>query len=129
KYLERYHGGRGVLLGGVPGVPPATVIILGGGVVGASAARIAAGMGAHVQILDVSLERLRHLSEVMPANVDSIFSNRHNVLEAIGRADLLIGAVLVPGGRAPNLVRRDDLRRMRPGAVIVDVAVDQGGCV
>ena len=129
KYLERYHGGRGLLLGGVPGVPPATVIILGGGVVGASAARIAAGMGAHVQLLDISLDRLRHLSEVMPANVDSIFSNRHNVLEAIERADLLIGAVLVPGGRAPSLVRREDLKRMKAGSVIVDVAVDQGGCV
>jgi len=129
KYLERFYGGRGMLLGGVPGVSPADVVVLGGGVVGTNAAKIAAGMGAHVRILDVSLPRLRYLSDVMPANVDMIYSNRHNVLEAIATADLLIGAVLLTGAKAPMLVRRDDLRLMKQGAVIVDVAVDQGGCV
>jgi alanine dehydrogenase len=129
KYLERFHGGRGLLLGGVPGVPPADVVILGGGVVGTHAARIAAGMGAHVRILDLSLQRLRYLADVMPANVDLIYSNRHNLLEQLGYADLLIGAVLLPGAKAPKLVLREDLKRMKKGAVIVDVAVDQGGCV
>ncbi len=129
KYLERYHGGRGLLLGGVPGVPPADVVILGGGVVGTNSAKIAAGMGAHVRILDVSLNRLRYLSDVMPANVDLIYSNRYNILEQLEVADLLIGAVLLPGAKAPMLVRREDLKRMKDGSVIVDVAVDQGGCV
>jgi alanine dehydrogenase len=129
KYLERVHGGRGLLLGGVPGVKPAKVVILGGGVVGTNAAKIAAGMGARVVILDVSLERLRYLSDVMPANVQLIFSNRHNVLEQIAAADLVIGGVLIPGATAPRLIRREDLKAMRPGAVIVDVAIDQGGCV
>jgi alanine dehydrogenase len=129
KYLERYHGGRGLLLGGVPGVPPADVVILGGGVVGTNAAKIAAGMGAHVRILDVSLHRLRYLSDVMPANVDLVYSNRYNILEQIEVADLLIGAVLLPGTKAPMLVQREDLKRMKNGSVIVDVAVDQGGCV
>jgi alanine dehydrogenase len=129
KYLEHFYGGRGMLLGGVPGVPPADVVILGGGVVGTNAAKIAAGMGAHVRILDLSLQRLRYLSDVMPANVDLIYSNRHNIMEAIESADLLIGAVLLPGAKAPSLVKREDLRRMKDGAVIVDVAVDQGGCV
>ena len=129
KYLERVHGGRGLLLGGVPGVKPAKVVILGGGVVGSNAAKIAAGMGARVVILDVSLERLRYLSDVMPANVQLIFSNRHNVLEQIAAADLVIGGVLIPGATAPRLIRKDDLKIMRPGAVIVDVAIDQGGCV
>src|SRR5687768_6734259 len=110
KYLERYHGGRGLLLGGVPGVPPADVVILGGGVVGTNAAKIAAGMGAHVRILDISLERLRYLSDVMPANVDLIYSNRYNILEQLGHADLLIGAVLLPGAKAPSLVLRADLK-------------------
>src|SRR5687767_1493725 len=129
KYLEKLYGGRGVLLGGVPGVPPAKVVILGGGVVGINAAKIAAGMGAKVIILDISLERLRYLSDVMPANVQLIFSNRHNVLEAITTADLVIGGVLIPGAKAPKLIRRPDLATMRPGSVIVDVAIDQGGCV
>jgi alanine dehydrogenase len=129
KYLERFHGGRGLLLGGVPGVPPADVVILGGGVVGINAAKMAAGMGAHVRILDVSLTRLRYLSDVMPANVDLIYSNRYNILEQLAHADLLIGAVLLPGAKAPNLVRREDLKLMKKGSVIVDVAVDQGGCV
>jgi alanine dehydrogenase len=129
KYLEKLHGGRGVLLGGVPGVEPATVVILGGGIVGSNAARMAAGLGAQVVILDVSLNRLRYLTEVMPANVQMIYSNRHNILNWAERADLLVGAVLLPGARAPNLIRREDLKRMQDGAVIVDVAVDQGGCV
>ncbi|MCX7108521.1 MAG: alanine dehydrogenase [Proteobacteria bacterium] len=129
KYLERVHGGRGLLLGGVPGVKPAKVVILGGGVVGTNAAKIAAGMGARVVILDVSLERLRYLSDVMPANVQLIFSNRHNVLEQIAAADLVIGGVLITGATAPRLIRKEDLKVMRPGAVIVDVAIDQGGCV
>jgi alanine dehydrogenase len=129
KYLERTAGGYGILLGGVPGVLPAEVVILGGGVVGTQAATIAAGFGAHVTILDVSLPRLRYLSEVMPANVDTLYSNRHTILEQIERADVLVGAVLVTGGKAPKLVLEDDLRRMKDGSVIVDVAVDQGGCV
>jgi alanine dehydrogenase len=129
KYLEKLYGGRGVLLGGVPGVPPAKVVILGGGVVGINAAKMAAGMGAKVTILDISLERLRYLSDVMPANVQMIFSNRHNVLEQISTADLVIGGVLIPGAVAPKLIRREDLKTMRPGSVIVDVAIDQGGCV
>jgi len=129
KYLEKLYGGRGVLLGGVPGVPPAEVVILGGGIVGINAAKMAAGMGAKVVILDVSLERLRYLSDVMPANVQLIFSNRHNILEQISTADLVVGGVLIPGAKAPKLVRREDLSSMRPGSVIVDVAIDQGGCV
>ncbi len=129
KYLEKLHGGRGVLLGGVPGVEPATVVILGGGIVGTNAAQMAAGMGAQVVILDVSLNRLRYLSEVMPANVMMIHSNRHNILSWAARADLLIGAVLLPGAKAPNLIQREDLKLMKDGSVIVDVAVDQGGCV
>ena len=129
KYLERSSGGSGILLGGVPGVRPAEVVILGGGVVGANAARIAAGFGAHVTILDVSLDRLRYLADVMPANVDTLFSNRHTVMEQLAVADLLVGAVLVTGAKAPKLVLREDLRLMKDGSVIVDVAVDQGGCV
>jgi alanine dehydrogenase len=129
KYLEKIYGGRGVLLGGVPGVSPAKVVILGGGVVGINAAKMAAGMGAKVLILDVSLERLRYLSDVMPANVQLIFSNRHNILEAIETADLVVGGVLITGAKAPKLIRRGDLSRMRAGSVIVDVAIDQGGCV
>ncbi len=129
KYLEKLYGGRGVLLGGVPGVPPAKVVILGGGIVGINAAKMAAGMGAKVVILDISLERLRYLSDVMPANVQLIYSNRSNILEQIATADLVIGGVLLPGAKAPKLIRREDLKAMRPGAVIVDVAIDQGGCV
>jgi alanine dehydrogenase len=129
KYLERLYGGRGVLLGGVPGVAPAKVVILGGGVVGINAAKMAAGMGAKVTVLDLSLERLRYLSDVMPANVTLIYSNRHNILEQISTADLVVGAVLIPGAVAPRLIRREDLKTMQPGSVIVDVAIDQGGCV
>ena len=129
KYLEKYYGGRGVLLGGVPGVESGTVVVLGGGVVGTNAAKMAAGLGAQVVLLDISLNRLRYLSDVMPSNVMLLYSNRHNILSWAERADLLIGAVLLPGARAPNLLRREDLKRMKDGAVIVDVAVDQGGCV
>jgi alanine dehydrogenase len=129
KYLEKVFGGSGVLLGGVPGVAPAEVAIIGGGVVGINAAKMAAGLGAQVTILDVSLERLRYLDDVLPANVTTLYSNRHNILDAIRTADLVVGAVLLPGAKAPHLVKRDDLKAMKPGSVIVDVAVDQGGCV
>ncbi len=129
KYLEKFFGGRGLLLGGVPGVEPGHVVILGGGVVGTNAAKMAAGLGAKVTILDVSLSRLRYLSDVMPANVTLLYSNRHNILDQLKKADLLVGAVLLPGAKAPNLVRREDLKLMKDGTVIVDVAVDQGGCV
>jgi alanine dehydrogenase len=129
KYLERPFEGRGILLGGVPGVLPANVVVLGGGVVGANAAKVAAGLGANVAILDINLDRLRYLDDVMPKNVTTLYSHRHNVLDQISRADLLIGAVLIPGARAPYLVRREDLMAMPQGSVIVDVAIDQGGCV
>ncbi len=129
KYLEKTYGGRGILLGGVPGVPSAEVVVLGGGVVGTHAAKMAAGLGARVHILDVNLERLRYLEDVMPANVDLVYSNRANIIEAIARADLLVGAVLLPGAKAPHLVLREDLKQMKDGSVIVDVAVDQGGCI
>ncbi len=129
KYNEKLFGGRGVLLGGVPGVPPARVVIIGGGVVGINAAKMAAGLGAHVTILDTSLDRLRYLDDVLPANVDTVFSNRHNLLDAVRDADLIIGAVLIPGKKAPHLITREDLKSIPDGCVIVDVAVDQGGCV
>jgi alanine dehydrogenase len=129
KFLERPFQGRGILLGGVPGVAPANVVVLGGGVVGANAAKVAAGLGANVTLLDINLDRLRYLDDVMPPNVTTLFSDRHNILESVGRADLVVGAVLIPGARAPFLIRRDDLKRMVPRAVIVDVAIDQGGCV
>ena len=129
KYLERHSGGRGVLLGGVPGVLPGKVVILGGGVVGMNAAMMAAGLGATVAILDVSLQRLRYLEGIMPANVNLLFSTRYAIRKQIRDADLVIGAVLLHGARAPSLIVEDDLKTMRPGSVIVDVAVDQGGCV
>lgn len=120
--------GRGILLGGVPGVAPANVVVLGGGVVGTCAAKVAAGLGANVSIMDVSLDRLRYLSDIMPANVHMIFSDPHTVRDYISKADLVIGAVLIPGAKAPRLVRREDLKQMLNGAVVVDVAIDQGGC-
>jgi alanine dehydrogenase len=129
KYLERVFGGSGILLGGVPGVLPAEVAVLGGGVVGTNAAKMAAGLGAHVTLLDISLDRLRYLSDVLPPNVDLLYSNRHNIVDQLRKADLVIGAVLLPGAKAPHLVKRDDLKEMKPGSVIVDVAVDQGGCI
>ena len=129
KYLEKPMMGRGILLGGVPGVAPADVVVLGAGVVGTHAARVAAGLGAHVVLMDVNLERLRYLSDVMPANVQTIFSDAHTVRDHLRNADLVVGAVLIPGAKAPRLVSRQDLVEMRNGSVIVDVAIDQGGCV
>jgi len=128
KYLEMLYGGRGILLGGVPGVAPARVLIIGGGIVGTNAAKMACGLGADVVLLDSNLERLRHLSEVMPANCKLLFSNPMVLREQLSLADLVIGAVLLPGARAPRLVTREMLSVMKHGAVMVDVAIDQGGC-
>ena len=129
KCLERTQGGRGILLGGVPGTPRARVLVLGGGIVGFNAAKKAAGMGANVTILDIDLPRLRYLDDVLPANVTTLFSDPHTVRDSLATADLVIGAVLLPGAKAPRLVKRADLALMQEGAVIVDVAVDQGGCI
>jgi alanine dehydrogenase len=129
KYLERPQGGLGVLLGGVPGVLPGKVLVLGGGVVGTNAAKVAAGLGARVCIMDIDLERLRYLDDVMPANVHTLFSTRKAIRQQVRDADVIIGAVLVTGAKAPKLITEDDLSLMRAGTVIVDVAVDQGGCV
>lgn len=128
KYAERTQGGRGILLGGVPGVQPATVVVLGGGTVGTHAAQMASGLGAKVYLLDTSLERLRHLSEVMPKNCFPLMSSPATIRELIQEADVVIGAVLLHGAKAPKLVTRDMLKTMKPGAVLVDVAIDQGGC-
>lgn len=129
KYLEKPLKGRGVLLGGVPGVKPAKVLILGAGIVGANAAKIAAGMGADVTIVDINLQRLRYLDDVMPKNVHTMVSNEYNIREMVKDHDLIVGAVLIPGAKAPRLITRDMLKIMRPGTVLVDVAVDQGGCI
>ncbi|MCB0675110.1 MAG: alanine dehydrogenase [Saprospiraceae bacterium] len=129
KYLEKPVKGRGVLLGGVPGVEPGRVLVLGAGIVGTQAAKMAAGLGAQVTLLDISLSRLRYLADVMPANVVTLFSNEYNIRRLIKDHDLIIGAVLIPGAKAPNLITRDMLKEMRPGTVLVDVAVDQGGCI
>jgi alanine dehydrogenase len=129
KFLERPQMGRGILLGGVPGVAPAHITILGGGVVGTNAARIASGFRADVAILDVNLDRLRYLDDVMPPNVNALFSDRHTIRDQLRRADLVIGSVLIPGAKAPYLVKKEDLKLMKPGSVIIDVAIDQGGCV
>lgn len=129
KYLEKPEGGKGILLGGVPGVPPAKVMVLGGGIVGTQAAKMAAGLGADVTILDISLPRLRELADIMPANVNTMFSNEYNILKLIKTHDLIIGAVLIPGAKAPNLITRAMLKDMQSGTVVVDVAVDQGGCI
>jgi alanine dehydrogenase len=129
KYLEKPMGGRGILLGGVPGVKPANVLILGGGIVGTQAAKMAAGMSADVTIMDISIPRLRELDDILPKNVKTVFSNEYNVREAVKQADLVVGAVLIPGAKAPHLVTRDMLKIMKPGTVLVDVAVDQGGCI
>ncbi len=129
KYLEKPQGGLGVLLGGVPGVLSGKVLILGGGVVGTNAAKMAAGLGARVSIMDVNLNRLRYLDDVMPANVQGLFSTRYAIRKQVQDADLVVGAVLIPGAKAPKLIEADDLKLMRPGTVVVDVAVDQGGCV
>ena len=129
KYLEKPQKGRGILLGGVPGVRPAKVLILGGGVVGTQAAKMAAGMAADVILMDINLQRLRYLDDVMPANVRTMMSSEYNIRELLPSIDLVVGAVLIPGAKAPFLVTRDMLKLMRPGSVIVDVAVDQGGCI
>jgi alanine dehydrogenase len=129
KYLEKPLKGRGILLGGVPGVKPAKVLILGGGVVGTNAAKIAAGMGADVTIMDLNLTRLRYLDDVMPKNVHTMVSNGYSIREMVKDHDLIVGGVLIPGAKAPKLITRDMLKTMRPGTVLVDVAVDQGGCI
>ncbi len=128
KYLEKPKGGKGILLGGVPGVKPANVLVLGGGIVGTQAALMAAGLGAHVTIMDISLPRLRYLSEIMPANVDTMMSSQYNIADMLPLTDLVIGAVLIPGAKAPHLITREMLKTMQPGSVLVDVAIDQGGC-
>ncbi|MBM3241182.1 alanine dehydrogenase [Candidatus Poribacteria bacterium] len=129
KYLEKPMMGRGILLGGVPGVAPAEVVILGGGTVGANAAKVAAGLGAKVTILDINLRRLRYLDDIMPPNVVTLMSDLYNIRDKVHDADLLIGAVLIPGGRTPNIITEEMVKTMKEGAVIVDVAIDQGGCV
>ena len=129
KYLEKPMMGRGILLGGVPGVAPANVLILGGGTSGANAARVAAGLGANVVLMDIDLDRLRHLEEVMPANVSMIFSDPHAIERYAIQADLVVGAVLVPGGRAPKLISKLLVSKMKKGSVIVDISIDQGGCI
>ena len=128
RFMERPQGGRGILMGGVPGVKPARVLILGAGIVGRNAAKMAAGMGADVTVADISLPTLRHVADVMPANVKTLYSSRHNIEQELPHADVVIGSVLVPGAKAPHLITRDMLRLMQPGSVLVDVAIDQGGC-
>ena len=129
KFLEAPAGGSGILLGGVPGVRPAKVLIIGGGVVGTQAARMAAGLGADVTILDVNLDRMRYLDEILPKNCRTVYSTPLAVREALPETDLVVGAILIPGAAAPKLIKREDLKLMRKGSVIVDVAVDQGGCI
>ncbi|OEU67835.1 MAG: alanine dehydrogenase [Desulfobacterales bacterium PC51MH44] len=128
KYLEMAYGGEGILLGGIPGVNPGTVLIIGGGVVGTQAAKAACGLGAKVYVLDTSLERLRYLSDIMPSNCFPLMSNPANIRELAQKADVIVGAVLITGAKAPQLITRDMLKTMKKGAVIVDVAIDQGGC-
>jgi len=128
KYLEKPKGGKGILLGGVPGVKPANVLVLGGGIVGTQAALMAAGLGANVTIADISLPRLRYLSEIMPANVNTVMSSQYNIEQMLPLTDLVIGAVLIPGAKAPHLISKEMLKLMQPGSVLVDVAIDQGGC-
>ncbi|GIX06112.1 MAG: alanine dehydrogenase [Candidatus Poribacteria bacterium] len=129
KYLERPMMGRGILLSGLPGVAPADVVIVGGGVVGMNAAKIAAGLGANVTVMDINVDRMRYLSDVLPPNVTTLFSDLHSLRRMVPRADLLIGAVLIPGARTPKLITAEMVQQMKPGAVIVDVSIDQGGCV
>ncbi|MFV0566053.1 MAG: alanine dehydrogenase [Flavobacteriaceae bacterium] len=128
KYLEKPIKGRGILLGGVPGVPPAHVLVLGGGIVGIQAAKMAAGLGANVTIMDVNMKQLRHIADIMPPNVNTEFSSEYNIRRHLPKTDLIIGGVLIKGAKAPKLITRDMLKDMRPGTVLVDVAVDQGGC-
>jgi alanine dehydrogenase len=129
KYLEKPIKGRGVLLGGVPGVPPGRVLVLGAGVVGIQAAKMAAGLGAHVTIMDINMKQLRYVNDIMPNHVVTEFSSEYNIRKRITNHDLIVGGVLIKGAKAPKLITRDMLKDMRPGTVIVDVAVDQGGCV
>ena len=128
KFLEKAMGGRGVLMGGIPGVPPANTLVLGGGIVGVNAAKIAAGMGSNTTIMDINMPRLRYLDDVMPKNITTLFSSEANIRAMLPTADLIIGAVLKPGAKAPHLITREMLSHMRPGTVLVDVAIDQGGC-
>ena len=128
KYLEMAQGGHGVLLGGVPGVDPGNVVIIGGGIVGINAAKMACGLGAKVYLLDMNLDRLRYLSDIMPANCFLLYSSPATIRDQISRADVVVGAVLIPGAKAPKLITRDMLKLMKPGTVLVDVAIDQGGC-
>jgi len=128
KFLEKAMGGRGVLMGGIPGVPPANTLVLGGGIVGVNAAKIAAGMGSNTTIMDINMPRLRYLDDVMPKNITTLFSSEANIQAMLPTVDLIIGAVLKPGAKAPHLITREMLSHMRPGTVLVDVAIDQGGC-
>ena len=128
RFLEKPQSGKGILLGGVPGVKPAKVLILGGGTVGTNAAMMAAGLGADVTITDINLKRLRYLDEIMPRNVKTLYSSRHNIEKELPMVDLVVGSVLIPGDKAPHLITRDMLQLMQPGTVLVDVAIDQGGC-
>jgi alanine dehydrogenase len=128
QYLERPNGGRGILLGGIPGVAPANVVVIGGGVVGHNAAKMACGLGANVTIIDRSLNRLRELDDIYFNSIRTLSSNTYTIREAVRQADLVVGAVLIPGAAAPKLVRREMIARMKPGSVVVDVAIDQGGC-
>lgn len=128
KYLEKAMGGRGVLMGGIPGVPPANTLVLGGGIVGVNAAKISAGMGSNTTIMDINMPRLRYLDDVMPKNITTLFSSEANIRAMLPTVDLIIGAVLKPGAKAPHLITREMLSHMRPGTVLVDVAIDQGGC-
>lgn len=129
RLLEKTHGGKGVLLGGVPGVPPCEVVIIGGGVVGTNAAKIAVGMGANVTLIDLNAERLRYLDDIFAGKINTLMSNSYNIAQAVQKADLLIGAVLIPGSRAPKLVTEEMVKTMKPGSVVVDVAIDQGGSI
>ena len=128
RFLEKPQGGKGKLMGGVTGVRPARVLVLGGGIVGTNAAQIAAGMGAEVLIADINLPRLRYLSEVMPKNVKTLYSSTHNIKMELPNIDMVVGSVLIPGDKAPHLITREMLKMMKPGTVLVDVAIDQGGC-
>ena len=129
KFLEKPQGGKGILMGGVPGVKPANVMIIGGGIVGTEAAKMAAGLGANVSLLDINLDRLRYLSEILPANVTPLFSSEETITNLLKEVDLVIGAVLIPGAKAPKIIRKEMLTKMSPGTVLVDVSVDQGGCL
>jgi alanine dehydrogenase len=129
KYLEKTYGGRGIILGGVPGIKRGKVLIIGGGIAGTNACKIAVGMGANVTIMDISAKRLSELDDIFGASINTLYSNSYNIAEMIREADLIIGAVLIPGAAAPKVIKKKDLKKMKKGAVIVDIAVDQGGCI